>query len=95
MKNLILSIGFGVTALAAGALCHRFAPGLGLVLMPMFWPLAALVPAKWSVSTAALMPFAAFLLTGMPAAPVIVALKFALFTCAAAFLCRRVFVRSK
>lgn len=96
MKNAMLSIGFGVTALAAGALCHRFAPGLGLVLMPMFWPLAALaalVPAKWSVSTAALVPFAAFLLAGMPAAPVIVALKFALFTAGAAFLFRRVLVR--
>ena len=94
------AIGFLVliTALAAGALCHRFAPGLGLVLMPMFWPLAVLaakVPAKYSVTTAAVVPFVAFLLTGMPAVPVMVALKFALFTGAASFLFRRVFARAK
>ena len=98
MKNMMMSIGFGVAAVAAGTVCHRVAPGLGLVLMPMFWPLAVLaakVPAKYSVTTAAVVPFAAFLLSGMPAVPVVVALKFALFTGAAAFLFRRVFARAK
>jgi len=97
-KNLVLSVVFGVVALVAGVICHRVAPGLGLVLMPMFWPLAVLaakVPAKWSVTTAAIVPFVSFLLTGMPFAPVIVALKFALFTGVAAFLFRRVFARAK
>ena len=98
MKNMLMSVGFGIAAVAAGTLCHRLAPGLGLVLMPMFWPLAALaakVPAKYSVTTAAVVPFAAFLLTGMPAAPVVVALKFAVFTGAAAYLFRRVLARAK
>ena len=98
MKNLMLSSAFGIVAVAAGTLCHRFAPGLGLVLMPMFWPLAVLaakVPAKYSVTTAAVVPFVAFLLTGMPAVPVMVALKFAFFTGAAAFLFRRVLARAK
>ena len=57
MRNFVLSLGFSAAALAAGTLCHRLAPGLGLVLMPMFWPLAALaalVPARWSVSAAAI-----------------------------------------
>jgi len=97
-KNLMLSCVFGTTALAAGVLCHRFAPGLGMVLMPMFWPLAILaakVSAKWSVTTAAVVPFVSFLLTGMPAFPVVVALKFAFFTGVAAFLFRRVFARAK
>ena len=98
MKNLVVSSLFGAVAVAAGVVCHRVAPGLGLVLMPMFWPLAVLaakVPAKYSVTTAALVPFASFLLTGMPAVPVMVALKFALFTGAAAFLFRRAFARAK
>ena len=80
MRNLVISLGAALVALAAGTLCHRFAPGLGLVLMPMFWPLAALaalVPAKWSVSAAAIVPFVSFALTGMPAFPITVALKFA------------------
>ena len=97
-KNVMMSVGLGVVAVAAGTICHRVAPGLGLVLMPMFWPLAVLaakVPAKYSVTTAAVVPFAAFLLSGMPAVPVVVALKFALFTGAAAFLFRRVFARAK
>ena len=79
MRNLLISLGAALVALVAGTLCHRFAPGLGLVLMPMFWPLAALaatVPAKWYVPTAAIVPFVSFALTGMPAFPVVVALKF-------------------
>ena len=83
MKNMMMSVGLGTLAVAAGVLCHRIAPGLGLVLMPMFWPLAVLamkVPAKWSVTTAALVPMAAFLLTGMPAFPLVVALKFVCLT---------------
>ena len=98
MKNMMMSIGLGVVAVAAGVVCHRVAPGLGLVLMPMFWPLAVLaakVPAKYSVTTAALVPFAAFLVSGMPAVPVVVALKFAFFTGAAAYLFRRVLARAK
>jgi len=97
-KHLVLSVVFGVVALVVGTVCHRVASGLGLVLMPMFWPLAVLaakVPAKWSVTTAAIVPFASFLLTGMPALPVIVAVKFALFAGAVAFLFRRVFARAK
>jgi hypothetical protein len=80
MRNLLISLGAALAALTAGTLCHRFAPGLGIVLMPMFWPLAALsalVPMKWSLPTAALVPFVSFALTGMPAYPVVVALKFA------------------
>jgi hypothetical protein len=80
MRNFVLSLGFSAAALAAGTLCHRLAPGLGLVLMPMFWPLAALaalVPARWSVSAAAIVPFVSFALTGMPAFPFVVTLKFA------------------
>jgi len=98
MKNLMMSVGFGAVALAAGVVCHRMAPGLGLVLMPMFWPLAVLaakVPARWSMTTAAVVPFVSFLLTGMPVVPFVVALKFALFTGAAAFLFRRVLARTK
>lgn len=96
IKNLLLSSAFGVVAVAFGTVCHRLAPGLGVVLMPMFWPLAALaakVPAKYSVTTAAIVPFVSFLLTGMPALPVMVAVKFALFTAGAAYLFRRVLAR--
>ena len=98
MKNMMMSVGLGVVAVAAGTVCHRVAPGLGLVLMPMFWPLvplAAKVPAKYSVTTAAVVPFVAFALTGMPAVPTLVAFKFALFTGAAALIFRRVFARAK
>ena len=97
-KNVMMSVGLGVVAVAAGTICHRVAPGLGLVLMPMFWPLAVLaakVPAKYSVTTAAAVPFAAFLLSGMPAAPAVVAIKFAFFTAVASYLFRRVFARVK
>lgn len=96
MKNLLVSSVCGVAALAAGTLCHRVAPGLGLVLMPMFWPLAYLatkVPARYAVATASLVPFVAFLLTGMPAVPVMVAVKFALFTGAVSLLTRKAFLR--
>ena len=98
MKNMMMSVGLGVVAVAAGAVCHRVAPGLGLVLMPMFWPLAVLaakVPAKYSVTTSAVVPFVSLALTGMPALPVVVALKFAFFTGAAAFVFRRVLARAK
>lgn len=91
-RNYVLSVRFGTLALAAGALCHRQAPGLGLVLMPMFWPLtvlAALVPRRFSVTTAALVPFVSFLLTGMPVLPFAAALKFALFATVAAWCFRR------
>jgi len=80
MKNLICCSAAGVLALVVGGLCHRCAPSLGLVLMPMFWPLAALsvrVPARWAVPTAALVPFVSCLVTGMPAWPFVVAVKFA------------------
>lgn len=92
MKSTIVSVLFGSVALAAGVICHRFAPGLGLVLMPMFWPLAALtalVPAKHAVVTAALVPFVSFALTGMPAFPLVVALKFSLLTALVVWLVGR------
>ena len=92
MKSTIVSVLFGSVALAAGVLCHRFAPGLGLVLMPMFWPLAALaalVPARHAVVTATIVPFASFALTGMPVFPLVVALKFALLTAFSAWLIGR------
>jgi hypothetical protein len=56
--------------------------------MPMFWPLAALaalVPARWSVSAAAIVPFVSFALTGMPAFPFVVALKFAVLSSIVSF----------
>lgn len=96
MRNLLFCAVSSLVALVAGTLCHRFAPGLGLVLMPMFWPLAALaatVPAKWYVPTAAIVPFVSFALTGMPAFPVIVALKFAALSALVGFVVSR--VRSK
>lgn len=96
MRNLVLSVVFAAVALAAGAVCHRFAPALGLVLMPMFWPLgalSALVPARWSVPTAAVVPFVSFALTGMPAYPLVVAVKFAALT--ALVSCAVSFVSSK
>lgn len=82
---------FGSVALAAGCLCHRVAPGLGLVLMPMFWPLAVLatrVSVGKAVVTAAVVPFVSMLVTGMPAMPFVVAVKFAAFTAAAGFAWR-------
>lgn len=97
-RNLLLSVVFGIFALAAGFACHRVAPGLGLVLMPMFWPLAVLaakVPVKYSVTTAAIVPFVSLALTGMPPVPVVVAIKFAFFTGAAALLFRRVLARTR
>ena len=94
MRNLVISLGAALVALAAGMLCHRFAPGLGLVLMPMFWPLAALaamVPAKWYLPTAAIVPFVSFALTGMPAFPIVVALKFVALSAIAGAVFRAVF----
>lgn len=96
MRNLLISLGAALVALVAGTLCHRFAPGLGLVLMPMFWPLAVLsakVPAKWYLPTAAIVPFVSFVLTGMPAFPVIVALKFAALSALVGFVVSRVLSR--
>ena len=98
MRNAVLCTVYALLALAAGALCHRLAPGLGLVLMPMFWPLAALsaqVPAKWSVPTAAAVPFVSFALTGMPGYPVVVAIKFAALSLIAGFVCRAVYKTMK
>jgi len=95
-KNLLTSAAFGGAALACGTLCHRFAPGMGLVLMPMFWPLAVLaykVPARYSVTTAAVVPFVSCLLTGMPALPLLVAVKFSLFAGVAAYVFRRALAR--
>ena len=92
MKSTVLSVVFGSAALAAGVLCHRYAPGLGLVVMPMFWPLAALsafVPARHAVITAAIVPFVSFALTGMPALPMLVSVKFALLTAFCAWMLRR------
>lgn len=96
MRNLLFCAVSSLVALAAGTLCHRFAPGLGLVLMPMFWPLAVLsakVPAKWYLPTAAIVPFISFALTGMPAFPVIVALKFAALSALVGFVVSRVLSR--
>jgi hypothetical protein len=39
--------------------------------------LSAKVPAKWYLPTAAIVPFVSFAITGMPAFPLVVALKFA------------------
>lgn len=85
-REISMCVVFGAVALTAGVLCHRVAPGLGLVLMPMFWPLAVLatrVSVGKAVTTAAVVPFASMLLTGMPAVPFVVAVKFAVFTAAA------------
>ena len=93
MRNLLFCAVCSLVALAAGMLCHRFAPGLGLVLMPMFWPLAALaamVPAKWYIPTAAIVPFVSFAITGMPAFPLVVALKFAALSAIVGFAVSRV-----
>lgn len=82
---------WGVVALIAGGVCHRYCPGLGLVLMPMFWPLAFLAtrvsPAR-AVATAAVVPLVSALLTGMPAFPLVVTAKFALLVALAAFAWR-------
>ena len=90
-KEIVACVAFGAVALIAGSLCHRLAPGLGLVVMPMFWPLAVLAtrvsPGK-AAATAAIVPFVSFLLTGMPALPVVVAVKFAVFAVAAGLLWR-------
>ena len=94
MRNLVISLGAALVALAAGTLCHRFAPGLGLVLMPMFWPLAALsamVPAKWYLPAAAIVPFVSFALTGMPAFPIVVALKLVALSAIAGAVFRVIF----
>lgn len=79
-NELVTCVGCGAIALLAGALCHRLAPGLGLVLMPMVWPmvwLATRVSPVKAVTTAAVVPVISYLLTGMPTVPVLVALKFA------------------
>ena len=93
MRNLLFCVVSSLVALAAGMLCHRFAPGLGLVLMPMFWPLAVLsakVSAKWYLPTAAIVPFVSFAITGMPAFPLVVALKFAALSAIVGFVVSRV-----
>lgn len=85
-RDVLVCLVFGLIALVLGCLCHRIAPGLGLVLMPMFWPLAVLstrVSVRKAVVTAAIVPFVSLLLTGMPAVPVVVAVKFAAFTAVA------------
>lgn len=90
-RELTSCVVFGAVALAAGCLCHRLAPGLGLVVMPMFWPLAVLsarVSVGKSAVTAAVVPFVSALLTGMPAMPLLVAVKFAAFTAAAGLVWR-------
>ena len=90
-SEISMCVVFGAIALAAGCLCHRVAPGLGLVLMPMFWPLAVLatrVSVGRAVATAAIVPFVSMLLTGMPAVPFAVAVKFAAFTAVAGLVWR-------
>lgn len=94
-KDLSTCTFFGVTALVAGCLCHKFAPGLGMVIMPMVWPLAVLatrVSMPKAVATAAIVPFVSTVITGMPAMPFVVSFKFAIATAAAALVwraCRR------
>lgn len=88
-KDLARCLGFGAVALAASFLVHEVAPGLGLALMPMFWPLAALatrVPVGKAAVTAAVVPFVSALLTGMPLAPFPVAVKFAVFAAIVGFV---------
>jgi len=90
-RELSMCAGFGAVALVLGIACHRIAPGLGLVVMPMFWPLAVLatrVSVGKAVATAAVVPFVSMLLTGMPALPLVVAVKFAAFTALAGFAWR-------
>jgi len=90
-KDLILCVVFGAAALVAGVVCHRLAPGLGLVVMPMFWPLAILagrVPLAKASATAAVVPFVSAVLTGMPSMPLAVAVKFAVFTALAGLVWR-------
>ena len=87
-KELVSCVVLGAVALAAGVVCHKVAPGLGLVLMPMFWPLAYLatrVSVGKAAATAAVVPFVSALLTGMPAMPFVVAVKFAAFAAAVGF----------
>ena len=91
-KDNVLCAVFGAVALGLGCLCHRVAPGLGLVLMPMFWPLAVLatrVSVGKAAATSAIVPFVAYLLTGMPAMPLVVAVKFAAFAALAGYLWRK------
>lgn len=91
-KEIVMCSVCGVIALVLGVLCHRLTPGLGLVLMPMFWPLAFLstrVSVSKSVATAAIVPFVSFLITGMPVMPLIVAVKFVVFTVVAGYLWRK------
>ena len=86
-NEIVTCVGFGAVALGAGALCHHVAPGFGAVLMPMVWPVAVLatrVSIGKAAVTAALVPLASFLLTGMPAVPVFVAVKFSVLTAAVA-----------
>jgi len=96
MKNVLLSSAAGALALVLGIICHRLAPGLGLVLMPMFWPiavLAVLVPLRHVLVTAALVPMISCLLSGMPAYPLMVSVKFAVLAVAVAFVVRRLAAR--
>lgn len=91
-KEMSMCVACGAVALAAGCLCHKIAPGLGLVLMPMFWPLAFLatrVSVKKSAVTAAVVPLVSALLTGMPAMPLAVAVKFAVLASVATLLWRQ------
>lgn len=81
-NGMVYCVALGAVALGFGCLCHRFAPGFGLVLMPMFWPLAFLatrVSMGKAVATAAIVPFVSMVLTGMPTLPFVVAVKFAVF----------------
>ena len=90
-RDFTTCVVFGSAALVAGVMCHRLAPGLGLVLMPMFWPLAVLsarVPVVKAAATAAIVPFVSAVLTGMPTLPLAVSVKFAALTALAGLVWR-------
>lgn len=68
-KNTVYCVSVCAVSLLTAAVCHRFFPGLGPVLKPLFWPVAVLpfvVRPRLAVLSSFVLPLLSAAVNGMP-----------------------------
>lgn len=68
-KNTVYCVSVCAVSLLTAAVCHRFFPGLGPVLKPLYWPVAVLpfvVRPRLAVLSSFALPLLSAAVNGMP-----------------------------
>ena len=68
-KNTVYCVSVCAVSLLTAAVCHRFFPGLGPVLKPLYWPVAILpfvVRPRMAVLSSLALPLLSAAVNGMP-----------------------------